>query len=142
VAGAINTPPLLQNTGVVDAYETIPFCRYARAVTDSDYRGEFYLVDKEKGDASLKEWSPSKFVFHVALKTGNSLVINQNFWPGWHTSQGTLKDYQGLLAVDLRPGVYDVTVRYLPVRFLIGIGIFILMIAVSTIVIATKKQRD
>jgi hypothetical protein len=51
------------------------------------------------------------------------------------------------LAVDLKPGAYDVTVRYLPTPFLIGAGIFSLMIAGATIfigvnVVRTKRARE
>ncbi|HLO27193.1 MAG TPA: hypothetical protein VK187_13875 [Geobacteraceae bacterium] len=115
--------PLLQNRGVVDAYEPIPFERYARAVSDMDYRGEFHMLGK--GNTTLLNWSPNRFVYHVKLQEKDRLVINQNHWPGWHASLGRLTRHDGLLAVDLPPGEYDVTVRYLPRSFLIGVGIFL-----------------
>jgi hypothetical protein len=119
--------PLLQNKGVVDAYETIPFRRYALAVTDKDYRGEFYMLGK--GGASLLSWSPNRFVYHVKLLEKDRLVINQNFWPGWKTLRGVLTRHDGLLAIDLPPGEYDVAVRYLPLSFLVGICLFLSVMA-------------
>lgn len=107
--------PLLQNKGVVDAYETIPFGNYARSATDKDYKGEFYLLNG--GMAVLRDWSPNRFVYHVTLQRPDRLVINQNFWPGWHASRGDLARHEGLLAIDLPPGDFDVAVRYLPRSF-------------------------
>jgi xanthosine utilization system XapX-like protein len=134
-------PHLLRNTGVVDAYETIPFDRQARAVTDSGYRGEYYLAGKGKGSVALKGWSPGKLVFRVALEKESRLVVNQNFWPGWHASRGTLRDHQGLLALDLSPGAYDVTLSYLPVPFLVGVGIFLLTIAAAATALALNARN-
>lgn len=119
--------PLLQNRGVVDAYETIPFGNNAHAVADRDYQGEFYL--QKGGRVALLNWSPNRFVYHVTLRDKDRLVINQNFWPGWKTSRGVLARHEGLLAVDLPPGDYDVAVRYLPRSFLIGILIFFISVA-------------
>lgn len=132
--------PLLQNKGVVDAYETIPFERNARAVNDKDYRGEYYLLGK--GEASLLDWSPNKFVYHVTLQEKDRLVINQNFWPGWHASHGLLTRHDGLLAIDLPPGEYDVAVTYLPRPFLIGVCIFLAAVAgiIEALFVSRKSQ--
>ena len=119
--------PLLQNQGVVDAYETIPFERHALAVTDKEYRGEFHFLGK--GAAALQNWSPNRFVYHVKLSGKDRLVINQNYWPGWHTSRGVLAQQDGLLAIDLPSGEYDVAVTYLPRSFLIGATIFFAAVA-------------
>jgi hypothetical protein len=134
-------PPLLHNKGVVDAYETIPIERHARAVNDKDYRGEFYLLDD--GAAVLLSWSPNRFVYHVSLQNKNRLVINQNYWPGWHSSRGVLTRHEGLLAIDLPPGDYDVAVHYLPRSFLIGTALFLAALAMIITALCTlgKKRR-
>jgi uncharacterized membrane protein YfhO len=51
------------------------------------------------------------------------LVINQNYWPGWSSTSGVIVNHEGLLAVDLHPGKYDVSVSYLPRSFLLGTGV-------------------
>jgi len=119
--------PLLQNKGVVDAYETILFNRNASAINDKDYRGEFYF--KGKGKVELLNWSPNKFVLHVNLQKDDRLVVNQNYWPGWHVSKGVLTRNEGLLAVDLPAGEYDISLRYLPTSFLIGVCVFCATVA-------------
>jgi hypothetical protein len=132
--------PLLQNKGVVDAYETIPFERYAHATTDKDYKGEFYFLGK--GKAVLLNWSPNKFKLHVMLQEKDRLVVNQNFWPGWRASSGLLTQHEGLLAIDLLPGDYDIVISYLPNSFTLGIGIFLATLGgLFILVFSTKKGR-
>jgi hypothetical protein len=114
--------PLLQNIGVVDAYETIPFARYARAFNDKDYRGEFYFVGK--GVATQLKWSPNRLKYHVKLEQPDRLVINQNYWPGWRVTRGVVTRHNGLLAVDLPAGEYDLRIKYQPITFTAGLSLF------------------
>jgi hypothetical protein len=130
--------PLLQNRGVVDAYETIPFERHARAVDDKDYRGEYHLLGN--GKAALLSWSPNGFIFHVSSNEKSRLVINQNSWPGWRSSRGVLTRHEGLLAVDLPPGEHDVAVTYLPRSFLLGVLTF--LATVAGLGVALSRQAD
>lgn len=114
--------PLLQNKGVVDAYETLPFRRYVNAAGDTGYKGEYYLL--QEGKSELLTWSPNKLKFHVRSNSPNRLVINQNYWRGWHSSSGVISNHEGLLAVDLHAGEYDVSISYLPGFFLWGLCLF------------------
>ena len=115
--------PLLQNRGVVDAYETIPFERYAKAINDKDYRGEYYFMGE--GIANQLRWSPNKLKYHIKLTKPDRLVINQNYWPGWKTSHGVVLRQNGLLAIDLPAGEYDLKVKYHPIAFKLGLMVFI-----------------
>jgi hypothetical protein len=128
--------PLLKNTGVVDAYETLPFERYAIAQSDEGYKGEYYLTGS--GAISLKQWSPNRLVFYVKANNGDQLVINQNFADGWHSSRGNLTTHGGLLAVDLPSGDYELEIYYLPRSFLAGACIFVMTLVVL-VLIATAK---
>ncbi len=118
--------PLLQNIGVVDSYETIPFERYVLANTDNNYIGEHYLTGE--GVVSLKKWSPNKLVFHVKIEHDNLMIINQNFDQGWHSSVGNLTSHEGLLSVELTSGDYEFEVYYLPKSFQLGVYLFIITI--------------
>lgn len=113
--------PIVQNQGVVDAYEPINFGHNARAVTDKDYQGEYYLSGA--GELKLLRWSPNKLSFHVTLPESGRLLINQNFSSGWHASRGSVANVNGLLGVDLPAGEHDVTVHYLPYSFLLGLAV-------------------
>ncbi len=129
--------PLLQNTGVVDAYETIPFERYIHAKTDDGYIGEYYLTGE--GSVSLKKWSPNKLLFHIMSENKDRLIINQNFDHGWRSSQGHTTSHKGLLAVDLSSGDYELEVYYLPKSF--SVGICILLITLGSILLVALGQR-
>lgn len=129
--------PLLKNQGVVDAYEPIQFAHNARAVTDADYRGEYYL----SGAGELKQlsWSPNRLVFHVNLPEDGRLVINQNFSTDWHSSEGSVTNSNGLLAVNLSAGEHDVELFYLPYSFVLGLAVFVATL--SGMVIVIRKSR-
>jgi len=129
--------PLLHNKGVVDAYETIPYKRYALPENVADYKGEFYLLGN--GSVVLQHWSPNKLAFKINTKANNTLVINQNFSSGWHARRGMIKIYKGLLSIDLEKGDYEVSVSYLPSSFLVGICI--LFVTVFTLIFILWKNR-
>jgi uncharacterized membrane protein YfhO len=118
--------PLLQNKGVIDAYETIQFEHNALPVGHKEYKGEYHLVND--GEVNLLNWSPNKLIFHLRLKSADRLVINQNYWKGWHTSLGAITNHNGLLAIDLPPGEYEVALKYFPDSLIIGICLFCLTV--------------
>lgn len=123
--------PLLHNEGVTDAYEPIPFGHFALPSSDPGYRGEYHL--QEKGDVTMLHWSPNQLSFRVCLPRDDRLIINQNYGPGWQSSAGTIEDDKGLLAVDLKRGAYEVTIRYLPHFFAVGLLISIVTVGVMAI---------
>jgi hypothetical protein len=129
--------PLLQNTGVVDAYETIPFERYIHAKTDEEYIGEYYLTGE--GSVSLKKWSPNKLLFQIKSENKDRLIINQNFDHGWRSSQGHTTSHKGLLAIDLSSGDYELEVYYLPKSF--NVGVCVLLITLGSILLIALGQR-
>ncbi len=129
--------PLLQNQGVVDAYETIPFERYVHASTDDAYVSEYYFTGN--GEVSIKKWSPNRLVFHIKSEDEDRLVINQNFDQGWHSTTGHVTSHAGLLAIDLSPGDYELAVYYSPNSFNIGICVF--FITLSILLLTFLAQR-
>jgi hypothetical protein len=50
----------------------------------------------------------------VSLKRPGTLLINQNYHPGWHSSVGTTVARDGLLAVELPAGEHELHVRFRP----------------------------
>lgn len=129
--------PLLQNTGVVDAYETIPFDRYVLANTDERYRGEHYLLGE--GTVSLVKWSPNRLIFHIQSEGKDRLIINQNFDHGWRSSQGQTTAHKGLLAVDLSSGNYELEVNYSPKSFNLGVGILLITLVIVSLIALGQK---
>lgn len=111
--------PCIENKGVIDAYEPIPIKSHAIASTDDSYKGEYYLLSGS-GNEKLIYWSPNVLKFKVTLDKTDTLVLNQNYWDGWRTSIGHIKNNAGLLSVVLPPGRYEFQIKFIPSSFVIG----------------------
>jgi hypothetical protein len=85
-----------------------------------DLPQEEYLEDASAGTARRLDWSPNVIDVGVELKRKATLLINQNYHPGWHSSVGRVYDKDGLLAVELPAGKHEVRVRFLPRSALFG----------------------
>ncbi len=78
---------IIQNEGVLNCYDPLPITTNATGVGEPNYQGEFYL--SMANDAVQLEnvyWSPNNLVFSISNSEqiiGNTLIINQNFYPGW-----------------------------------------------------------
>ena len=83
------------------------------------------------GNVELLRWSPSELRLRAVLRGPATLVVDQNFDPGWRASQGTPRSLAGLLAVDLDAGEREVTLTHRPEGLPVGIGLTILGVALS-----------
>ncbi|WP_394825942.1 hypothetical protein [Pendulispora albinea] len=92
-----------------DAYP-VPQSRLLRG----DLPAEEYLEDPSGGTVSRTRWTPNAITLHAELTKPGRVFINQNWHPGWRTSEGTVENVKGLLAVALPAGAHDVVVRFLP----------------------------
>ncbi len=79
-----------------------------------DLAQEEYLADPDAGSAHRLDWSPNGIDVAVALTRPSTLLINQNYHPGWHSSVGTIGQRDGLIAVELPAGTHEVHVRFRP----------------------------
>ena len=95
---------------------------------DSGYRGEHYLLNGF-GQVSQVFFSPNKLVFKLRLTDNDILMINQNYFPGWHSSAGQLRSSGGLLSVALNKTETEVTLYYLPKSLLLGVGLFMISLS-------------
>jgi hypothetical protein len=113
-------PGFLANAGTIFAYESIPMPSKAVAVSSPLYRGEVYL-EGASGRAAYRFWSPNRLLVEVASSAPDTLVINQNYYPGWRAKGGLrVEPYNGLIAVKIDPKVHEVEVYYRPTSFVIG----------------------
>jgi len=89
------------------------------------YRGEHYLLS---GFGRIDQilFSSNRLVFKLKLVENDTLVINQNYFTGWHSSVGQLGSSGGLLAVALDKKETEATLYYLPKSFLIGLVLFVI----------------
>jgi hypothetical protein len=76
-----------QNQGVIECYDSLTRNGSVLGMDDANYHGEFYLASPVQ-DVTVENsvWSPNTLVFKISnpgKAINNSLVINQNFYPGW-----------------------------------------------------------
>ncbi len=112
-----------ENEGVIKCYDSITSTVNAVGVGDKDYQGEFYLAAPAEGvKVQNTFWSPNQLNYKVTdgeKGLNGTLVINQNYYPGWivKTDNDTCKraiSYHGLLATRLDPKSGDVTFEFNP----------------------------
>lgn len=85
---------------------------------------------------------PNSIIVNVIVKTPGTPVINQNFDDRWHTNKGTLTSVDGLLAVRLAGvGADEVTLRYRPLMFYIGLLSSVLSFAIFAVFCLTYVRR-
>ena len=93
--------------------------------TSTELRGDLaeeqYLNDRGAGSVALKKWSPNELRFHVELQRAASLVVNQNWHPGWRANIGRVISDHDLLTVELPAGTHEVTLRFLPRTTIVGL---------------------
>jgi hypothetical protein len=94
-------------------------CWETHAVVESaalraDLPAEEYIADPSAGRAKRIAWSPNRIAIDTTLTRDGTLLVNQNWHPGWHSSFGRVVSRDGLLAVELPPGERVVTLAFRP----------------------------
>jgi len=111
---------LMDNKGLVNGYENLRVERNAVPDGFVDYRGEYFLENKN-GDIEMEYWSPNKLSYKYDVAKDDVLVINQNYNEGWRSSTGhKLLSTNGRLSVEIRSGRGRVEVYFLPGLFILG----------------------
>ena len=133
----------LRGVGTIDWYGTLLLPERAvprsyllpdgRPLPNPNYRGEAWLRSGEGriGALSIK---PNTINLELELTTPGVVVINQNFLPGFTSSEGSVlrvpapwlgeRDTHGLLGVRLdRPGRHTVRITYGPASIMAGLAI-------------------
>jgi hypothetical protein len=122
----------LENRGTNDVcrfYQAGPF---SRALDETDPRyiftGEVTLQDKYAGTISYTMNSRSEYAIHANISSPTTVLINQNYYPGWKVSNNAIiTNSEGMIGIPVDAGVYDINVRYQP--YTVYWGIFITMFA-------------
>ena len=97
-----------------------------RFFLNPEWRGEAYLELARK-PVSIDRFYPSRLTITVDALQKDNLVINQNFYPGWKSGEGSIINRNGLLAMLVsRPGRRTLSLAYRPVSFYLGLLISIL----------------
>jgi hypothetical protein len=117
-------PIVAQGLGMSNCVENVLIKRYAACKEDSNYKGEAYMT--ETGDRVVTyRSSPHRVEATLESQKGGAFVINQNYDTGWWVViNGVLhrpQKYNGLLAVNIEPGMTSVMFFYLPISFVLGV---------------------
>ena len=102
----------------------------AKAVGESDYRGETYTVSGT-GAADVVSWSPNAVtVSYRGAKIGDTLVLNQNWDPGWRANGSATFNQRDAVGTTINARDGEVTFRYVPRFFYLGCLLCVAAIAV------------
>ncbi len=124
---------IVRNVGTIDTVmnfgeKAIPkyFVDASGTLTPNpQYRGEAHFSDPANTVSAV--FRPNSIVAQVNLQKPDMLIINQNYHKDWHADRGTISEKDGLIALPLNDtGRYQITLRYFPRSFFIGISISIL----------------
>ena len=139
---------LHRGIGVIDWHKGLRFSqeaipryfvtRQADWPPNPEYRGECFWL--ESGQSVPCEFSSHRINIEAAATRSGTLIINQNYHRDWRTNQGKLHEWQGLLAVDLPPGQYNVELRYFSRSFAVGLGLSVAcLLGVVAITVLYRK---
>ena len=78
------------------------------------------LEPPEAGTVSRVRWSPSSISVHAVLTRAATLLVDQNFDPGWRSNLGAPVPHDGLLALSLPAGDHQVRLDHRPQGFWLG----------------------
>ncbi|MFH1125910.1 MAG: hypothetical protein V1703_02190, partial [Candidatus Altiarchaeota archaeon] len=128
---------LNRNNGVVNCYCPGHIPSMVTEAQSPAYRGEVYTASGV-GAARVMEFTPNRVKVYVNVTSADSVVLNQNYYPGWHVSTGgVVESYRGLLSTKTSPETHEIEFYYLPSSFIIGA--FITLSASFTLLILLVK---
>ena len=97
-----------------------------RLFRNPGWRGKAYLELSRK-PVSIDHFSPSSLSLTGETLQADTLIVNQNFYPGWKSGEGKIINCAGLLGIRLpRPGRRTVRLFYRPPSFYRGAIISVL----------------
>lgn len=117
-------PAFLSNSGVLEGYDIIHVPQgNVRIVSDPAYKGEVFFC-LGTGEVQRISFSPNRVTAFVRAETEGTVVLNQNYDPGWKVHVDGRKQntgvYEGLPALKVTPGEHKVGFYYLPESFITG----------------------
>jgi hypothetical protein len=132
----------LENKGILKCYEYTDWPTNAVGADQPFYRGEQYMVGP--GTVGLVMWSPNRLDYQVDTPARSTVVINQNYDPGWSLAQeqGSVISTGGLLAVSVPPGRQLIVLRYRGKAFDEGAVISLLTLLIGGAILVRTSFRS
>ncbi|MBX5481945.1 MAG: hypothetical protein IRZ16_08935, partial [Myxococcaceae bacterium] len=88
----------------------VPMSRKLRG----DLPAEEFILEPGAGTATRTAWSPNRIDVALSLTRDATLVVNQNWHPGWKSDVGEVFSDEGRLAVKVPASAKKVTLWFLP----------------------------
>jgi hypothetical protein len=126
------------NRGTLNCYDETPFP--TSSALRPDLPDEEYLADPTAGTVRRIKWSPNRIDLEVNLTRPATVLINQNWQPGWSSSEGTLRSDRGMVAIDLPAGTTRFKVTMWPLTCTLGLLLTLAAIA-ATVWLYRRDRR-
>jgi len=129
------------NMGALECYEYTDIDTTAVGYDQGGYKGEQYLTGP--GMLQLTRWTPNALSYDVTVFAPTELIVNQNYEPGWHLTQGIgqVAADDGLIAIHLPPGRQHLKLVYRSKSFNHGLAIFVLALIALLVLWRYEQPR-
>jgi len=110
-------------------YGTLSYCSVlgpppaVTAIEHTDHDPAF--VTSNHADTSIKitNWSPSETSLQVTATQPSEVILNTNYAQGWFVNHQPAKEISNRVGTSVAPGTHQLTFRYKPPGFIIGLVI-------------------
>jgi hypothetical protein len=107
-----------------------------------DLGAEEYLEDRAAGRVKRVAWTPNTISVDATLTHPATLLVNQNWNPGWRASIGRVVSRDGLLAVELPSGAHVVTLAFRPWSAVAGTTVSLAaLVALAMLGVRARRGR-
>jgi hypothetical protein len=133
--------------------DPLPIRSYVAAVSDQNYRSEFYAVELDDltadsltgaapGSVEVLDWSPNRITLRTKMTKEGWIVCNMNWDSGWHVEPAhSIESRAGLLAVRVKPADDPITLHYVPDRLGSGLAVTLLTLFASGVWLLLASRR-
>lgn len=106
----------------------------ARGYNETGYRGEYFIAGP--GEVRQLRWTPNLIAYEIDAPAPTSLVINQNYFPGWRLARGngTVYSADGLIGVHIPAGSQQIELEFTPTHIAAAFSIAFSALAILILV--------
>jgi hypothetical protein len=135
-------PRVSEGYGVAECTENVLIKNYTTCLESSQYKGEIYA--ESGGQIKKPIITPNRIVFEAEMPKESLVIINQNYDRGWWAKIDgifvTPLNTRGLLSISVPSGASTIEVFYLPLSFVVGLGLTVLTCLMAARFLIWKNQ--